>query len=208
MSSSITNPFQKAAAEYLGIQGVSNGAGTSAFTIDQQVFIVGYQGPTGGGTSRGWEVIATTPDTVYLDAHTRDGVFNDYDYRMQFNGGYAGAQGGGQLICEGRQTTFYMPLRTNPPGAPLPPSWYLDYGQTDATAGPNQATAITFNTTFDTVPKLQLTLIDKNGAGSGNQDNVTLYVETITTAGASVRGYGTMGPDMAFMWLAIGGPAP
>lgn len=202
--SSISNPFQKAAAEYLGIQGVNNGAGTSAFTIDQQVFIVGYQGPTGGGTSRGWEVIATNPDVVYLDAHSRDGVFNDYDYRMQFAGGYAGAQGGGQLICEGRQTTFYMPLRTTVPGQPLAPAWYADYGTVSATEGVNQETTVTFPFEFPEIPTVTVTVLTP-GDQAGDQ---FVFVEDLTTTSFKVQYLGTAAAGTKLMYIAMGPPSP
>ncbi len=203
MADPTKNTFENASSLYLNLS-VPNSTTLATTKTD---FIIGYQGEQyAGKTSRGFEFVATGANTAVMDIHANDGATaDDFDYRMIWTA--AGATGAGQanLNCQGAGAVFYHPLRTNPVGADLPPAWFLDYGQTDMTAGVNAGTTITFNTTFVSAPKLLCTLFDKNGAGSGNQNALTFYVETITTTGATVRGLGDCGSDIAVMWQAIGG---
>lgn len=203
MTDPTKNTFENASALYLDLTKPT----TNRLATTQQDFIIGYQGQEyAGGTSRGLEIKCQTANQVYIDWHAADGATGfDFDYRMICGSSAGNTAGGlGSLNFEGLASNFFTTLRTNPPGGALPPAWYIDYGQTDASAGVNQATTITFNTTFVSAPKLQLTLFDKN-PGGGSQAAITLYTEAITTTGATVRGFGTMGADMALMWLAIGG---
>lgn len=203
MADPTKNTFQNQSSLYLGLETPIAGS----LTTTAQDFIIGYQGTQyAGKTSRGFEFVATQPDLAIMDIHANDGATGDnFDYRIIWGAGGATGEGQAGMNCQGAEATFYHPLRTNPLNAPLPPSWFLDYGQADMTAGVNQAITVSFNTTFKSAPKLLCTLLDKTGPSGTNQNNLTIYVESITTTGASVRGLGTCGSDIAVMWLAIGG---
>jgi hypothetical protein len=202
MTDPAKNTFQNQSALYLNLTVPE--AGRLATTNTD--LIIGYQGPQyPGGTSRGVEIRADTPDLVYMDIHANDGATGEnFDYRMIWGAGGATGEGQGVMNVQGAGTNFYMPLRTNPTGAALPPAWFLDYGDQVATAGTNQLTTITFNTTFQSAPKVILQVVDSGSPGV-QVDNFTTYIEATTTTTCTVRGFGVVNGGFTYNWLAIGG---
>lgn len=206
---SLTNPFQQALDEYFGgSTGGELGPGVSVSSLlgtKAERWYVNYTPGSGNECDIGFEHRADpAAQLAYIDVHTTPGYFNNnFDYRMIYGGGATGIEGQGGMVCQGAGATFYHPLRTNPPGAALPPPWYIDYGETVVADGLNQLTTITFNTTFATAPKVIVQVVD---TGPGVQvDNFTTYIEATTTGTCSVRGYGSVSTGFLYNWIAIGG---
>lgn len=207
------NTFQEQLIDYLGgTTGGSLGPGVTDSSLrgtKSDGFFVNFSEGVGNECDIGFEMVAQpSSGLAYIDVHTTPGYFNnDADFRMIFGGGATGTSFQAGMNTQGAGITMFHPIRLNPVGAGLPPPWFADYGITNATAGANALTTITFNTTFQVAPTIQLTLFDTN-PGGGGQAAITAYVEAITTTTASVRGFGTMGADMQWMWFVIGGVAP
>ena len=202
MSDPTKNTFQNQSSIYLGLE-TPTASGSLATTA--QDFVIGYQGTEYAGyTSRGFEFVATQPNLAIMDVHANDGsTGNNYDYRIIWGAAGATAQGEASMNCQGAEATFYHPLRTNPVGAALPPSWFLDYGEVVVADGTNQVTTISFNTTFPSAPKVIVQVVDD---GPGVQvDNFTTYIEATTTTSCSVRGFGSVSTGFKYNWIAIGG---
>lgn len=202
MADPTKNTFQNQSALYLNLTTPQS----DRLATSRQDFVIGYQGQEySGGTSRGFEFVATQPDLAIMDIHANDGATADnFDYRIIWGAGGATGEGQAGMTCQGAEATFYHPLRTNPVGAALPPSWFLDYGARVATEGVNQLTTITFNTTFQSAPKVILQVVD-TGAPGTQVDNFTTYIESTSTTTCVVRGYGSVSGGFTYNWLAIGG---
>lgn len=67
--------------------------------------------------------------SVCLDINNNRGYESrEYDFRMSFGVSNPAEDEVSPLHLYGEETTFNMPLRISPPGAPLTPGFYLDYG--------------------------------------------------------------------------------
>jgi len=204
MADPTKNTFQNQASLYLGLDTPTAGS----LTTTAQDFVIGYQGTEySGGTSRGFEFVATQPDLAILDIHANDGATGEnFDYRIIWGAGGATGEGQGGMNCQGAEATFYHPLRTNPSGAPLPPAWFIDYGSVVAPTGVNQDATITFNTTFKSAPQVFLQLFDVDGPGTTPVPSGFVYhTYNTTVSGTTVRGLGNLPANFKYSWLAVGG---
>lgn len=211
---STLNPFQQSLIEYLG--GTTGGAlgpgvtDSSLAGTKADSFYVNYTEGVGNQCDCGIELTAQpSAGLAFIDIHTTPGYFNNNaDFRMIFGGGATGTDLQAGMNSQGAGITWFHPVRTNPPSAPTPPAWFADYGAVAATAGNNQDTTITFNTVFQTAPRVLLQLFDTDGPGVNPVPSGFVYhTYNTTTTTTTVRGLGNLPVNFQYHWFAIGGVA-
>ncbi len=181
--------------------------------------MVGEEGVEGSMSPQAFEFVTTNPEQVRLDVHNNSvSATTEYDYRMFFTKGATSGSGGSSLGLQGKETSFFNPLSTQPEPAPgiqpTAPSFFLDYGVFN-TAGifppsANRTYDIPFHTVFRSIPQVQVTInspliLTEDNPSYMKEYYMIPYVRTITTTGCRVQLYGGgINNGVRISWLAVG----
>ncbi len=169
---------------------------------------IGYLGQE-GETYRGFEILTNDPNHIFLDAQVQseEGINS---YRMAFSKGNASTNGSSSLECDGLRTTFFMPIRVQPPVAPPVPSSFIDFGSQQAVPGFNQFNPVTFHFVFHSSPRVFVTLFDTTDSAPDDQSPVCPYIRDLTPSGCRLQLYGgepgrPVTTNTTIQWMALGG---
>ena len=170
-----------------------------------------YEDVNGPTTDHGF-VFLTAYESVVptIEVHNNPNTLGneprDYDFRFLFGGAVKDEGDVSPLFLSGEETTFHMPLRISPPGAPITPAFYLDHGtyalegvsaglcykyQWTPPSGPTQNAVfcryrINLNTVFPSEPQIFVTIQDTTTYSPVDVDdqwNMAVYVDPSSSPG-------------------------